>query len=174
MQGHTLPDKQARGMFFIKLGSLLFWSCWFTLVCLTNIFDFMHAYHGLPDNWQFRSGNYALLEKVLEIYHTPPAILFTLFSLDILVQGTSAVLCIISSITFLVNRQITPIINIAFGISMALWAVFILMEEVFIAYGYESVHIRLLAFEMLNLLMLHLLPHHHRTEHKSFFIMHKK
>jgi hypothetical protein len=161
MQNHTHPINKTGGIFYIKLGCLLFWSCWFTLICLTNIFDFIHAYHGLPDDWLFRSGNYMLLAKVLQIYHTHSAILFTLFSLDIFVQGASAVLFIISSVTFLIKRQITLIVNIAFGISMALWAVFILLEEAFIAYNYESVHIRLFAFEMLTLLALHLLPHGH-------------
>lgn len=164
MQNHTLPNSQTRGIFYIKLGCLLFWACWFLLVCLTNIFDFIHAHHGLPDDWLFRSGNYMLLKKVLQIYHTPPAILFTLFSFNIFVQGTSAILFMISSATFLTKKQITPIVNIAFGISMALWAVFILTEEVFIAYSYVSVHIRLFAFEMLTLLTLHLLPHDCRTK----------
>lgn len=162
MQNHTFPDNQTHGIFYIKLGCLLFLSCWFTLVCLTNILDFMYAYHGLSDDWLFRSGNYFLLAKVLQIYHTNPVILFTLFSLDILVQGTSAVLFIISTILFLTRRQISSIMNIAFGVSMGLWAIFILMEEIFIAYNYESVHIRLFAFEMLTLLMLHLLPHESR------------
>lgn len=164
MQNHTLLINQTRGIFYIKLGCLLFWACWFMLVCLTNIFDFIHAHHSLPDDWLFRSGNYMLLAKVLQVYHTPPAILFTLFSLDIFVQGASAILFTISSATFLIKKQITPIVNAAFGISMALWAAFILIEEIYIAYSYESVHIRLFAFEMLTLLTLHLLPHSHRNE----------
>jgi len=119
----------------------------------------MYAYHVLPNGWLFRSGNYMLLAKVLQIYHSHPAILFTLFSFDILVQGASAILFIISSLAFIIKKQITPVVNVAFGISMALWAVFIIMEEIFITYSYESVHIRLFAFEMLTLLMMHLLPH---------------
>lgn len=157
MKTYQNDENPFYGIFYIKSGCLLFFSCWFSLACLTNTFDFIHALYTLP-NWHFRSGNYDALAKVLQTYHTPIWFLNILFTLDILAQGISAILFFISFLSFIKYKKITSVINIAFGISMALWATFIIMEEIFIAYSFEGKHIRLLGFELLILLFIYLLP----------------
>src|SRR5579883_1461477 len=132
-----MERNQSYGLFYIKVRILFFWSCWFFIAFLTNLTDFLTQTHIITET-TFRSGNYEALEKVIEIYHTPLCILNFLFIMDLLSQGFSAFLFLIATICFLRNSgNKWPSINIAFGISVALWAVFLVMEEIFIAYPYE-------------------------------------
>ncbi|MBV9576541.1 MAG: hypothetical protein JO149_07945 [Gammaproteobacteria bacterium] len=144
------------GLTYLKQGILLFWGMWFLIAFFTNVTDFLISTH-IVTPIAFRSGNYHALEKVLSIYHTPTYFLNLLFSMDILVQGSSAILFLIAGFSF-VNKEIPwKIINTAFFISMALWAAFLVMEEIFIAYSFEGTHIGLFEFELISLLTLHLL-----------------
>ncbi|KTD61088.1 hypothetical protein [Legionella spiritensis] len=156
---NNTANTRTYALFYIKLGFLLFFACWFAIACLTNLVDLANAIH-LTNEWAFHSGNLAALAKVLAIYHTPTWFLYALFCSDIIVQGTSAVLFAVASWQFGINRYPWPWINTAFGISMALWATFLVMEEIFIAYAFEATHIRLLILEMAALLVVHGLPHH--------------
>jgi hypothetical protein len=155
-----LGNKERNPLFYIKLGCLLFWAVWFLVAFITNFFDFLNLIGWIPPQWHFHSGNYHSLENVVSIYHTPNSLLNLLFALDILAQGISAVLFFIAFFCFWRGIYIWQTIPLAFGISMGLWAVFLVMEEVFIAYSFESTHARLLIFEIVCLLMLYLLPHH--------------
>jgi len=154
-----LLNKNNFGIFFIKQGILFFWFCWFFIACLTNITDL-----SIAKNWismtTFHSGNYSALEKVINIYHIPNTILDLLFSLDIFAQGLAAILFFVASFCFWFENKYTwPTINMAFGISLFLWSVFLIMEEIFIAYSYESTHSGLFMFELISLLTIHLIPH---------------
>jgi hypothetical protein len=152
-------DNQSQGLFYIKLGCLLFWAVWFSVAFSANFFDFLNMEKELPLEWHFLSGNYQALATVLNIYHTPHGLLNTLFILDISIQAISAILFFVAVIYFLRAVCVWQTVNLAFGISMALWATFLVMEEVFIAYPFEATHVRLIVFEMICLLALHLLPH---------------
>ena|SRR3990167_6013619 len=151
-------QKQDYGLFYFKLGTLLFWGIWFSIAFSTNIADFFITTNTHLAS-SFRSGNYNALEKVIVIHNTPHYFLNILFSLDIFAQGLSAILFFIAVFCLWKHVYVWQAINIAFNVSMSLWAVFLIMEELFIAYSYEATHIRLFMFEMISLLALHLLPH---------------
>ncbi len=51
-----------------------------------------------------------------------------------------------------------PAVTLAFAVSLALWAAFILADEALIAYATEAVHMRLFVAELVSLLALVLLP----------------
>ncbi len=155
----VVPESQSRTfmLFYFKSGLLLFWACWFSLAFTTNVLDFLHVFGDLPNDWLFRSGNYQLLHGVISIYHTPGYLLNFLFTCDITVQGLSAILFITAAYCYWRGKS-WRFINLAFVLSIALWGVFILMEEVFIAYHFESVHAGLFEFELISLLAMHLLP----------------
>lgn len=155
-------SNQDYGMFYIKLGLLLFFCFWFLIAFLTNCIDFYIA-SGLMKTLHFHSGNYSALKSVVSIYNTPNYILNLLFLADILMQGASAMLFLVATFCFWRDIYLWQSINMAFGFSMALWVIFIIMEEIFIAYSYEATHIRLLILEMTSLLALHLLPHKSRS-----------
>lgn len=146
------------GLYYFKLGCLLFWACWFAVAGSTNLFDFMHAVGYLSNDWLFRSGNYNVLADVVKIYHLSPLFLNILFICDFSAQLLSAFLFFLSIIIVISGRPGWAFINSAFAISMALWGVFMVMEEIFIAYPYEHTHAMLFAFELITLLALHFLP----------------
>ena len=156
-----LHKNQDYGLFYLKQIILLFWCAWFFIAFLTNFTDLLTTTHTMTAS-SFRSGNYSALEKVIAIHHTPHYLLNMLFILDIFIQGISAILFFTAAICFWRRIYTWQAINIAFGISMSLWAIFLIMEEIFIAYSYEATHIRLFVFEMVSLLVLHLLPHQYK------------
>lgn len=145
-------------LYFLKLGILLFWACWFGLACASNYLDFMYALGDISPDWHFRSGNYELLHGVLNIYDMSTSFLNTIFICDITVQGLSALLFLTAAVCYMGRWRPWRFINAAFALSMALWAVFIIMEEVFIAYRFEGVHVGLFMFELIALMALHSLP----------------
>lgn len=151
-------QKQDYGLFNFKLGILLFWGIWFSIAFLTNMTDFLMTINIMSVS-SVRSGNYNALEKVISIYNTPHDFLNILFSLDIFAQGLSAILFFIATFCFWKRIYIWQTINTAFSISIFLWAIFLIMEEIFIAYSYETTHITLFMFELISLIALHLLPH---------------
>lgn len=157
MSAVTESQSRAFMLYYFKSGLLLFWGCWFSLAFTTNVLDFLHVLGYLPGDWLFRSGNYQLLHGVIDIYHTPEYILNLLFTCDITVQGLSAILFVTAAYSYW-RRRSWRFINLAFMLSIALWGVFLLMEEVFLAYHFESVHGGLFQFELISLLAMHLLP----------------
>jgi len=149
-------DNQYFGLSFLKQIILLFWGIWFSIAFITNFTDLLHYQYNttLP----FRSGNYIALEKVIAIYNAPYYFLNMLFLMDIFVQGISATLFLIAAFCWWKRIYTWQTVNCAFIISLSLWAVFLIMEEIFIAYSYEAVHIRLFIFELISLIAIHLLP----------------
>lgn len=147
------------GLFYIKLLCLLFWACWFALVCTTNITDLLAVKGILSSDWHCRSGNYALLQSFVSIYNEPIRFVNILFYLDIAFNAISALLFSVAFFMFCFKRQAWCWINSAFLISLVLWTGFILMDELFIGYKYENEHMRIFIFELITLLTIHLLPH---------------
>lgn len=146
-------------LFYFKLGCLLFWACWFTTAFLTNTADAMFAAGWLPSEWAFKSGNYGLLERTISIYHPPHWFMNLLFTGNIAIQAICAILFFCAFIRFWQTGNAWRIINIAFTLSISLWGIYIVMDEIFIAYIFETGHSGLFVFEMLTLMMMHLLPH---------------
>lgn len=145
-------------LFYLKLGLVFFWGLWFLLAFSTNVFDYLYHFNLLPTAWRFRSGNYQLLAGTISIYKTPIFILNTLYLLDMIIQGACALLFFKATYHFGRKKSRFRTTNLAFLVSIALWATFIIMEEFFIAYAFESVHIRLLIFELFTLIAIHQLP----------------
>lgn len=113
--------------------------------------DFFIALHIIP-KLVFHSGNYEALQNVLDIYKTPNYFLNILFALNILMQGLSSIVFFIAAIYFWINPFISKAVIFAFSLSIALWAVFLIMEEIFIAYRFEATHFRLLIAELVSLI----------------------
>lgn len=146
---------------FVKQGMLLFWFFWFLIASSSNIMDFLIV-KNIINNTPFHSGNYFELAKALSIYNTPASLLNLLFALDIAAQIISAIFFLTANYYFWKGIHYWPFINIAFGMSMFLWAIFIILEEIFIAYSYEGTHIELFVFELIALLAMHMLPHRNK------------
>jgi hypothetical protein len=154
----ALDRNRSNGLFYLKTGCLLFWASWFSLACLTNVFDFMNMLALISPEWRFRSGNLILLSQSLSIYQISPLFINLLFICDVLIQALAGALFFIAAYQFWQRKNPWVYINYAFGISIALWAAFIVMEEIFIAYVFEGGHRELFAFELITLMAIHLLP----------------
>lgn len=154
------------GLFFFKIWILLFWGLWFGIACCSNIIDLLH-FHGIMLDYNFYSGNYLALKNVISVYQTPQHMLNILFYLDILIQGIIAILFISSAVSlYRSSIYCWKLVNLAFIVSIVLWGVFLIMEEIFIAYQFEATHIRLSVFEIVSLLMFHLLPNTKKAHDK--------
>jgi hypothetical protein len=136
----------------LKSGVLLFWAAWFTIVLLTNVFDALKAGRVLPAGWTLVSGNWETMLKATAVHATPVAIVGVMFLGVIAWEAVAAVLFWRAWAAG--GRGGVA----AFTVGLALWAAFILADELFVAYTIEAVHLRLFGLQLLSVLALRLLP----------------
>ena len=136
----------------LKSGVLLFWAAWFTIVLSTNVCDALKAGRVLPAGWTLSSGNWELMLKITAVHATPVAVVGVMFLGVIAWQAVAGVLFWRAWAAG--GRGGVS----AFTVSLALWAVFVLADEIFLAYTIEGTHLRLFAVQLLSVLALRLLP----------------
>lgn len=146
----------------IKRGLLLFWALWFSIVLTSNVSDGLKALKALPETWAFASGNYALTVRVTAIYHTPTWMVAILFSGLVIWEGLGAFLFWYSFRQFsgLKGPGLAAVYT-AFAVSLALWATFVIADEIFIAYkiaNLDGVHMGIFTAQLITLLAVRLLP----------------
>ena len=143
----------------LKRGLLLFWAAWLSIVVATNFFDALRALDVAGDGWRFASGNWTFLVETTRVYDTPRWAQAILFAGVIAWEGIGAMLLWRA---FAVGLGPGPLdrrpIDAAFVVTLALWAAFALVDEVFLAYDVEATHLRLLIAQLVTLLAIHLLP----------------
>lgn len=140
---------------FLKCGMILFWACWFSVAFSSNIFDFLKSLNIMPNDWLFVSHNYSLVAGALSIYHAPEWLAKCIFIGILLFEGVIAVLFWLG---FFTHNRSNKWAHVAFTVSAALWAIFLVSEEVLIAYQFESGHLLLFISQIICLLALHFLP----------------
>lgn len=145
-------------LFHLKIGLLLFWAVWFLTAFSSNLMDLLTWDYGILSQLKFHSGNYMALEKVLSIYGTPTYVLKILFHMDIIAQASATILFFIATFCSIHSQQFCwKYINLAFVVSIFIWLIFLVMEEIFLAYSFEKSHILLGLFELVSLLVIQLL-----------------
>jgi hypothetical protein len=145
---------------FLKRGLLLFWAAWLSLVFTTNVLDGAKAVGLLSDAWPFASGNYAFLCQTTSRYGTPVWVNGLLFLGVLCWEGLAAVLFWLAWWAFGARRFLYA----ANAAGLALWAAFLLADEVFVAYAVAGAHWRLFTAQLATLLAVELLPEdEHRT-----------
>lgn len=141
----------------IRRGLLCFWAAYFTIVLASNATDGLKAMAVVPDTLRFVSGNYALVERVTRIYGVPAAGVALLYIGVLLWQAVAAGLFWRACAAW--RRGGMPdagMVNAAFATGLGLWAAFILVDELFIAYeiaGLEATHVALLSAQLLSFLV---------------------
>jgi hypothetical protein len=143
----------------LKRGLLFFWALWMTVVFLTNLFDFLKVQGVLPGSWSFASGNYGFMEEVTAVHQTPPALVLVLFLGVIVWEAAAAVLLWRAFMLFQGVLRGMDAVYAAFAVSLALWAAFMLADEVFISYGVEGTHMAIFTAQIATLLAIRLLPY---------------
>lgn len=145
----------------LKRGLLVFWALWHSIVALTNVFDALKGLGVLDPGWGFASGNWDFMRSVTAVYATPHALVALLFAGVIAWEALAAVLFWRAFGGGMgTARNNRPAVTGAFVVSIALMAVFILVDEIFLAYDVESTHLRLFIAELVSLLAIVLLPDH--------------
>ncbi|MBN8569161.1 MAG: hypothetical protein J0M18_05990 [Ignavibacteria bacterium] len=117
---------------------LLFWSCYFSIVTLTNILDGLKAMGALPKDWKFASGNFEMILQTTANLSVPVGMNAFLFCGVILLE-------LITSILFWKSLRNTSDTNIysAHSAGLILFAGFIMADEIFFAYAVEATHMRI-------------------------------
>jgi hypothetical protein len=126
-------DPLALDLLTLKQGILLLWAVWMTLVVILNVFDAFKVAKLLPDTWKFASGNHWYIAEVTKIYGTPAWANIVLLWGAILWEALCATLLWMALATF--NGSSYALINAAFVVGLALWAMFMLLDEIFLAWS---------------------------------------
>jgi predicted anti-sigma-YlaC factor YlaD len=139
----------------IPRGLLFFWAAWLSLVTLTNVLDGLKSLRMMPTGWAFASGNYAFMASVTAKYGTPTAVTAMLF---VGVVAWELLAAVLFWRAFAAHRADAATagdaVRQAFTVSLALWAAFMLADEVFFAFDAEGTHVHLLIAQLASLLTI--------------------
>jgi len=146
-------------LFSLKVVLVLFWGAWFAVVFLTNLFGAMKSFGMLPPSWKFASKNYDAVVKATSIYRPASWVPRILFVGVVLWQLIAAALYLWAfAVSVAAHAIVAGPVNAAFGTGIALWAAFMLADEITIKYGYEQSHELLFMAQLVTLLAIYLLP----------------
>jgi hypothetical protein len=143
----------------LKRCLLFFWALWLTVVFTTNALDGSKALGVLDENWPFASGNFGLVVETTARYGTPFWLNQLLFAGVLCWEGAAALLFWLACLSFRrEGRGGERLLYAAFGVSLMLWAAFLIADELCIAYPMEATHLRLFIAQLATLLAIELLP----------------
>jgi hypothetical protein len=142
----------------MKRGLLIFWTAWTGLVFASNAADGLKRLRVLPESWAFASGNYNLMIKVTAIYCTPQWIVAALFCGVVGWQAAGTCWYLRAAMNPCAGAGQRQEMLSAFGINLALWAAFMIADEVFLAYPMENVHRAVFTAQLVTLMGIWVLP----------------
>ncbi len=144
-------------IFYIKMGLVLFWCLWITIVFLTNIFEGLKILDVLPKSWNFESKNFITIQKTTAVYAVPDSInKLLLFGVIIWQAGLVLLFWAAFFLSLKVQGVDLGAVNLAFGLNLALWAAFMLADEIFRHYQGESSHIQIFIGQLVTLISLYI------------------
>ncbi len=124
-----------------------FWACWLTVVAASNATNALRAAHLLGTGFPFASSNFELVATTTAIYHTPRAAVWLLFLGVVAWEALAAAFfwqALLGSrwrrAGALAAEGAAPVAP--FATAMALFAAFMLADELLIAYPLEATHMR--------------------------------
>jgi len=138
------PFKSRRQLLLLMM---FFWLAYYFIVSLTNLFALLKAAHCLPATWSFASTNFDEMIRVISRYHFGKSSAVFLLGLATCAEGLLFLVFLIA----LFKRKARPsLTGVAFLAGTAYWALFIIIDEIFIAYFDESAHVKLLILSLLS------------------------
>ena len=117
----------------LKQGIILLWAVWMTLVVILNVFDALKTAGWLSGTWKFASGNHWYIAEVTKIYGTPAWANTVLLWCAIIWEALCATLLWVALVSFTGSSY--ALVNAAFVVGLALWGMFILLDEIFLAWS---------------------------------------
>lgn len=144
----------------LKQGILLFWAVWFTLVFFANVLDGLKALGLLENRWKLASGNWVAIKETTAIYKTPAWLAPILFTGVVVWEGLSTVLMWRALLAFagLGDQLGLSAVYAAFGVGLALFAAFLIADEIFVGYAMGAKHMLVFLTLIVSLLAIQLLP----------------
>ena len=136
----------------VGIGLLSFWALYFAIVALSNLTDLLRSVTLLPAGWHWASGNLAFMASGTAKFGVPYWINPILLSGVIAWQGLAA------GLFWRAARAGGATLGPPFAVGIALWAVFVLLDELLLIFetGAEATHLRLLIAQLLSLVFLRL------------------
>jgi hypothetical protein len=136
----------------LGMGLLGFWALYFAIVALSNLTDLLRSVNVLPAGWHWVSENLAFMTSATSKFGVPYWVNPILLAGVIAWQGLAAMLFWRSA------RSGGAALGPPFTVGVALWAVFILLDELLLIFetGAEATHLRLLIAQLLTLVFLRL------------------
>ena len=158
--GPAISDRREadRHVVFFKRILLFLWVAWLSVVFLSNLADAAKELGWLPETWGFASGNLQFIRETTARYGTSDSVNGVLFAGVIVWEGGATLLFWWAGLTFRGGGAGRKVVYRAFMASLLLWGVFLVADEVFIAYPLESTHLRLFIAQLITLLAIELLP----------------
>jgi len=117
---------------------LAFWSCYFSIVTLTNILDAIRALGLLSKDWKFASGNFEMILQTTANLEVPAGVNAFLFCGVIILELTASIL-FWKSVFHTTDTNIYS----SHSAGLILFAGFIMADEIFFAYAVEATHMRI-------------------------------
>ncbi len=143
----------------INDGIALFWAAWISIVVITNIAAALRVAGLLPATTGLASGNYTAIVKVSDHLSIPHNLDFILFLVIIVWETIAAVLLWRAAIYYLENSSLrVGAADTGLGVLLAIFAAFMLADEVFHAFKVENDHRAIAIFILISLIALHVLP----------------
>lgn len=143
----------------LKLGLLGLWAAWFSLVSLGNVFDALQRAGIVSANWRFVSGNFQQVCEAVATYRCAAWCAVVLYGGVIAWElAVTALMWWALAASIAVGAMAFGPVNLAFTAALALWAAFLLAEEIFRQYRTESKHLLFFIAQLLTLTVLHGLP----------------
>jgi hypothetical protein len=142
----------------LKRGLIFFWALWLSIVFATNAFDFLKHVGGLGESWAFASGNYDFMMSKTALYSLPDGLVMLLFLGVLVWEGLAAALLWRAFAAYRGGGRGLNAVHTAFAFSLALWAAFMIADELLIAYDVEGTHMGIFTAQLVTLVAVRLLP----------------
>lgn len=141
----------------IKDGIVVFWAAWISIVVITNVAAALRVAGLLPSDAALASGNYTAIVNLSDRFSMPHALDFVIFLAVVLWEAVAAALLWRAAIYSVAGSSLrTGATNTGLGILLALFASFMLADEIFHAFKIENDHRSIAAFILISLIALHI------------------
>jgi len=126
-----------------------FWAIWWGIACFTDVSGGLKKLNLIDYKWAF-ADNFDFLVSCLSIYSPPLSFVVFLFVGIILWCGLSSALFIRASYQILKKQDYAQALTLAYQVSLALWLVFFLADQLVMKFDLEENHMVQGGFEFLG------------------------